>query len=136
DDGMNIDSTQRMRKLFGRIDGYNLSFINDDDTSARLLNFGKNMTAQNHGVIALQTLDQLADLDNLRRIQPDRGFIQDEDFGIVNQRLRKTHALAIATREMSDQPAANRFQRASRHRVIGSLLFLRFGHALDRSNKT
>ena len=54
------------------------------------------MRREDHGVLSREVFNQLARLDNLFRVKPGRGFVEHQHFGVVDERLRQTHALAIA----------------------------------------
>ena len=44
-------------------------------------------------------------------IEADRGLVEDEDLGIVDERLREPDALAEALREVAEQAARHRRSR-------------------------
>ena len=53
--------------------------------------------------------DQRADLRDLQRIQPGRGFIQDEDIRISQQRLCQPHSLPVTLGQVADEPICHLF---------------------------
>src|SRR6516165_10204682 len=60
----------------------------DDHTLADRFHLGEDVAREEHGAAAAQTLDQAADLDDLRRVEADRRLVQDQDRRIAAQRLR------------------------------------------------
>ena len=50
-------------------------------------------------MIAGQVLDQLTGLDDLLGVEAGGRLVEDEDVGIVDQRLRQADALLVALRE-------------------------------------
>ena len=63
-------------------------------------NFRSDVGAQDDGVIARQRLDELADLDDLLRVEPGGRLVEDEDVRVVDQRLREADALLVALGEL------------------------------------
>ena len=57
-----------------------------------------------------QFLDQLADADDLRRVQANGGLIQNDELRAAQQRLRNAHALAITLGQAADEPGQHIFQ--------------------------
>ena len=50
-----------------------------------------------------QLLYQVPRLANLRRIEPERGFVQDENLGIVHYRIGEPQTLPHTFRQLSDR---------------------------------
>ena len=48
-------------------------------------------------------LDQMAHFDNLLGIEAHGGLVENDDFGIVHQRLCEADALLVSARETLDQ---------------------------------
>ena len=59
--------------------------------------------AENDGVVAGQRLEQVADFDDLLRVETGGGLVQDQHVGIVDDRLRQADALPVALGELADQ---------------------------------
>ena len=85
-------------QIVHRVRGNELSFVDDDDPLAGLLDFRQDVRAQNDGVVAGEALDQVARLVDLFGIQSSSRFVQNEHVWIVNDGLGQPHALAIAFR--------------------------------------
>ena len=81
-----------------RVRRYQSSFVDNDHLLAGLLDLRENVRAQNDGMVASKTLDQIPRLIDLLRIESRRGFVQNEYVGIVQNRLCQTDALAVAFR--------------------------------------
>src|SRR5207244_13463819 len=81
-----------------RVRRYQSSFVDNDHLLAGLLALRENVRAQNDGMVASKTLDQIPRLIDLLRIESRRGFVQNEYVGIVQNRLCQTDALAVAFR--------------------------------------
>ena len=62
------------------------------------------MAGQNQRVFLAQFPNQLTNFDDLRRIQPHGGFVQNNDLRVSQQSLRNTHPLAVALGQVADQP--------------------------------
>jgi len=60
--------------------------------------------AEDDGVIAAETFDEAAGLDDLFRVQAGRGLVEDQHFGVVKQRLSKADSLSIPLRELRAMP--------------------------------
>ena len=68
---------QARGELFGCVFGHDTPTADDHDALAHGGGFGKNVGAQDDGMGSSQVLDQLSNLDNLFRIEPNGRFIQD-----------------------------------------------------------
>ncbi len=68
-----------------------------------MLDLRQDVGAEDDGVISGQAANQLPGLDNLLGIEPGGGFIENEDLGIVDDRLGQPDPLAIPFRELADQ---------------------------------
>ena len=86
-----------------RIGRHDLAFVDDDHLLAGLADFGKDVRAQNDGVIAGQALDQVARLIDLLGIEARGRLVEDQHIGIVDDGLRQADALAVAFGELPDQ---------------------------------
>ena len=91
-----------------------------DDLVTDGLDLGKDVRAEDHRVGPSQLTDQVADLNDLERIQPHRGLIQDNDLRVSQQRLGNTHPLPVALGQSGD-PAAPHLLYSS---LLHDLLYL------------
>jgi len=82
-------------------------------------------------VIATQTLDQLAHLADLGRVEPDGGLVQHDDLRVVHQRLGQAHPLAVALRQLGDEAVAHALQPAAADDPFQHDRQVGFGYALD-----
>ena len=80
-----------------------LALVDDDDLLAGLLHLGQNVRAENDGVVAGETFDQIACFVDLLGIESCGRLVEDQHIGIVNDRLRQPDALAIAFRELAQK---------------------------------
>src|SRR5580698_8450722 len=71
------------------------ALINDEHGLAGLLDFGKDVRAENDGVIAGEALDEVAGFVDLFWIEAGRRLVENQDVWIVNDGLRQADALAI-----------------------------------------
>jgi hypothetical protein len=78
-----------------------LRLVDDHHALAGLLDLGEDVRAEDDGVIAGERLDEAASLVDLLGVEPRRRFVEDQHFGVVDERLREADALAIALRELS-----------------------------------
>ena len=69
---------------------------NNQDPVADRLYFRKDMRTENDRMLLPQLPDQVADFNDLKRVKADGRLVQNDDFGIAQQRLRNTDALLVA----------------------------------------
>ena len=81
-----------------------MPLVDDDDALAGLRDLGKDVRAEDDRVIAGQLLDELPRFDDLLRIESGGRLVEDQDIGIVNERLRQTDALPVAFRQLGAEP--------------------------------
>src|SRR5690606_10298010 len=95
---------QARAQRLGRVLRDNPAIVDDEYPGAELLDLGENVRAEQHGTVLPRAdlPDQLAHLANLRRVQPDRGFVEDQNRRFVYQRLGQPDALAHALRQAGD----------------------------------
>ena len=75
--------------------------------SQDVLHFGQDVGAEDDGVVAGEAVDQLADFDDLLGIEAGGGLVEDQDVGVVDDRLGEADALAVALGELADQLVAD-----------------------------
>ena len=111
---------EAVRQLGGGPFGDQRAAGQHDHALAERFHLGEDVAREEHRPRAAQAADELADLDHLRGIEPDRRLVEHEDRRIAEQRLRQPHALAIALRERAD-PATRHARQAERreHGVDG-----------------
>lgn len=78
--------------------------MQDDNSVAHRLHLGQDVGGEQHRPGLGKVADQLPDLDNLRRVQPDRRLVQNQNFRVADQRLRQTNPLLISFGEVADHP--------------------------------
>ena len=79
--------------------------------------------------------DQRADPRDLVRVQTAGGFVEDQDLGVVQQRLRHGDALAVAFGQLADRLVRDRFERALRQHRLGAPFQLGRAHPSGLSEK-
>ncbi len=84
------------------IGGDELAFVDDDDLLAGLLDLRQDVSAQDDGVVAGETLDQLARFIDLLGIEAGSRLVENQHVGIVNDGLRQADALAVALGELAE----------------------------------
>ncbi|MCG3773791.1 MAG: hypothetical protein JW395_0605 [Nitrospira sp.] len=75
-----------------------MAFIDDNDPLTDHADFGEDVGAQDDRVVLAQVLDELAGLDHLDGVDADGRLVHDDDFRLMDHRLRNTHALPVALR--------------------------------------
>ena len=65
-------------QLLGPAVGHNLSLMQDDNSVAHRLHLGQDVRGKQHRPGLGKVADQLPDLDDLRRVQPDRRLVQNQ----------------------------------------------------------
>src|SRR5207245_8707621 len=70
-----------------RVRRYQSSFVDNDHLLAGLLDLRENVRAQNDGMVASKTLDQIPRLIDLLRLEPRRRFVQYDYVGIGQKLL-------------------------------------------------
>jgi hypothetical protein len=83
-----LGSGQLSLQVGGRVFGHDTTAVDDEHPIADLLGLGQDVSGKHDRAIGPQTGDQLAYLDDLSRVQSDGGLVQDQDFRLVQQRLR------------------------------------------------
>ena len=87
--------------------GNETALVDDDDAVADGLHLGKDMGGEDNGVIGAQVADQVADLDDLLRVQTDGGLVKDQHLGIADESLGDAHSLAVALGQILDHASAD-----------------------------
>ena len=82
-------------------------------------------------MIAGELLDQLARLDDLFRVEAGRRLVEDEDVGVVNQRLGEPDALLVAFRQLAAQAVRHVVDAGALHHCLDALAPLAARHPLD-----
>ena len=98
-----LPALQLRRQVLRRVHGDDFALIDDHNAIARHADFGQNVRGKNDRVIARKTFDQMADFDDLFRIEADGGLVENNHIGIVYQRLRQADALLIAAGKTLDE---------------------------------
>jgi hypothetical protein len=82
-------------QILGRIDRNDLTPIDDDHAVAGLFNLWQDMRRQHDGMTPRQALDQLSYFLNLFGVEANGWLVKNEDWRIVEQRLRDSDSLLI-----------------------------------------
>ena len=126
-DQQRFHTASAILKIVHGIGGHQLALIDDDDLLADLLDFRKDVRAQDDGVIARKAFDQVARLVDLLGVKAGGGLVEDQDIWIVNDGLRKAHALPIPFGELAEELFFHVGNRAAAGNVIDSLAKCRAG---------
>ena len=89
------------------------------------------MRAQDDRVVARQLLDQATSLDDLLGVETGGRLVEDQHLGVVNQRLRQTHALPVALRQLAARTTSHVADPGSRHHLFDPRRALPRRDALD-----
>ena len=109
--------------------------MDDLDAVANAFYFAQQMGGKNDAVRIAQLTDERADVANLRRVEADRGFVENDDFRLVDDRLRDADALLVAFGKRADNFTAVILQAAAAlgfGQVVGKL---RARHAMQLGGK-
>ena len=106
-----------LRQVVGRIDRHDLATIDNDYPVTRHAHFGEDMGAEDDRMVVPEVFNGLADIDDLTWIESYSGLIENEYRGIIEERLRQAHALAIAFREIPNEAALHLVHAAEFHHL-------------------
>ena len=70
--------------------------VDDDHALADRLHLRQDVGGKNDRVALAEALDQVADLDDLLRVEADGRLVQNQDGWVAEQRLRDADALLVA----------------------------------------
>ena len=79
--------------------------------------------------------DQFTDADDLRRVQADRGLIQNDQLRAAQKSLRNAHALAVALGQAADEPGHHLIQPSAPGGLLHLLAALGFFDPLELGRK-
>ena len=119
----------------GRIDGRNTAAVDNHDAIAGHADFRQNVSRKNNGMAAGETLDEVADLDDLLGVEADGGLVKDNDLGIVHERLGQADALLISARQALDQLVALILDVRLLHGVVDAGFTLLRGNVFDAGDE-
>ena len=81
--------------------------VHDDHALAHSLHFGQDVGGQNNRVVSAEALDEVADLDDLLRVEANGGLVQNEDRRVAEQSLRNADTLLVALRQVADETSVD-----------------------------
>src|SRR5205823_11322414 len=91
--------------------------------------------AENDRVIAGELFDELPRFDDLFRVEAGRRLVEDEDVGIMDERLCEADALLVALRQLSGQAVRHVVDANPRHHVLDPLTPLVARHPFDAGDE-
>ena len=118
-----------------RVGRHQLALVDDDHLLAGLFDFGKDVGAEDDGVVAGQALDQVAGFIDLLGIEARCRLVENQHVGVVNDRLRQPDALAIAFGEFAQKLVPDIRHKAAFADVVDALLQLSAGQALELAHE-
>ena len=80
---------QALAQLVGAAFGDDPAAIDDQHPAAEQLDLGQDVGREQQGVLASELADQLADGDDLLRVEPDGRLVEDQDLRVVEDRRRR-----------------------------------------------
>ena len=92
-------------QLLRAVRGQDAPLVDDDDAIAHLLDLRQDMTRNQDGMMTGQLLQEGAHPAYLVGIEPDRGLVQNEHIGVVQQAVGNPHTLAIPLGQLADDAA-------------------------------
>ena len=113
------------------VDGEQMSVHQDGDPVGELLDLGQHVRRDDDRMGAGQRADDVAHLDDLRRVEPVGGLVQDQHRGLVEERLRDRHALAKALGERAHREVADGLESQSLANPVHGRARRCAGEALD-----
>ena len=102
-----LGAARPILQVVHRVGGHQLAFVDDDHLLAGLLDLGQDVRAQDDGVVARQAADQITRFVDLLGIQAGRRFVENQDFRVVDDRLRQPNALPVAFGKLAEQLVRN-----------------------------
>src|SRR5204862_5917098 len=117
---LDLDAAVREELLDERIDRalrHYPALVDDDDAAAHHGDLGEDVRRQDHRVLPRERLDEGTDLGDLLRVEADGGLVEDQDVRVADDGLRETDTLAIAFRELPDEPVLHLADEALVHHV-------------------
>ena len=117
------------------VGGDELSFIDDDDLLAGLLDLGKDVSAENDGVLSGEIFDEVASLVDLLGVEAGGGFVENQDVRIVNDRLREADPLPVAFGELAEELVFYVGDGTALGNVIDTFLQLGSGEAFQLTDE-
>ena len=85
-----------VREGVRRAVGHKAAVVDDDHALADRLHLRQDVGGKNDRVALAEALDQVADLDDLLRVEADGRLVQNQDGRVAEQRLRDADALLVA----------------------------------------
>lgn len=85
--------------------GFKFAIEHDEDAVTEGFDFGEDMGGEEDGAVFSEAANELADFDDLGGVEADGWFIEDEEFGLVEDGLGEANALAVAFTELADGPS-------------------------------
>jgi hypothetical protein len=111
------------------------SLTDDDDLFAGLFDLGQNVGAENDGVVTRELLEQVAYFDDLLGVESAGRLVEDEDVGIVDDRLGEADALPVSFGKLADQLLADVGDRTTADDVVDASGDVAGADSLEFSDK-
>src|SRR4029077_9696411 len=102
-DEQRLGAARALLQIADGIGGHEFALVDDDDLLAGLLDCGKNVRAENDGVIAGEALDEFAGFVDLLGVEAGGRLVENEHVGIVDDGLGETDTLAITLGELAEE---------------------------------
>ena len=102
---------------------------------AGLFDLGKNMGAENDGMVAGQAFDQVAGFVDLFGVEAGGGLVKNQYVGIVNDGLRQADPLPIPFGELAQKLVLHVGHKATVTHIVDALFKLRAGEALELAHE-
>ena len=102
---------------------------------AQSLHLAEDVAGQDDRVGLAQFPDQFTDADDLRRVQADRGLIQNDQLRAAQKSLRNAHTLAVALGQAADEPGHHLIQPGAPGGLLHLLAALGFFDPLELGRK-
>jgi hypothetical protein len=98
---------------------------------AGLADLGQDVARDQDRVVLLEIVDQVAHLDDLHGVEASRGFVEDQELRVVDDRLGEADALTKAVRQRIDRIVRDLVQRRDVEDLAEPALQVHTGHAAE-----
>ena len=100
--GLEADFFGQEVEVLGQGIGHKHAFVDDDHMVAHRLHLLHDVGGEQHGAVLAVGADKFADFNELVRIETGGGLVQNQHFGVVDERLRDADTLFVTARQGPD----------------------------------
>jgi len=90
--------------LINGLHGYQTSLAQNGNTVRQILKFGHDMTRQHDRAAGIDDFpNEAGEFTLQQRVESGRGFIEEEQIGILREREHQAHLLPVSSRQRPDR---------------------------------